>query len=334
VERTEARQGGGTSFDLLVVVVAAAVGLGFLAIPALSGLWFLRVPVGVALVLFLPGYAFVSALLPRAGRLRSCNGDRAADGPVFTGRTRVVLGLGLSAGSAPLVGIVIGQTRFGVDPYPTLVALGVITILLSVVAAGRRRRAGEDRYGVSFRRGAGQLRAAITRGHEREIVLNLLLLTGVVVAVAGLGFAVATSDNGERYTEFYVLAEDPATGDLVADDYPETVVAGDPVELHLGIANRERRQVTYTVVVQLQRLEGPADDQTVAERSELGSFRVTVRDGRTLERPHTVEPVLRGEELRLTYLLYVGDPPANPGTGTAYRSLHLWIDVVPPDEES
>lgn len=331
---TEPSQGGGTSLDLVVVVLLAAVALGFISVPSLSGLWLVRIPVGVLLVLVLPGYALVSALLPGVDGLRSCDGDGPADGPAFTGPTRVVLGVGLSAASAPLVGIVLAYTPFGLDPVPMLVALGGLTIVLSVVAAVRRRRLGEDRYGVSVRRGGRRLRAAITTGHDREVVLNVVLVAGVVVAVAGLGLAVATSDNGERYTEFYVLAEDPETGALVADGYPETVPAGDPLELHLGITNQEGRQVTYTVVVRLQRLEGPPGERTVAERADLDAFPVQVREGRTVERPVVVEPTLRGRDLRLTYLLYVGEPPANPGSGTAYRSLHLWIDVVPPDEES
>jgi uncharacterized membrane protein len=35
-----------------------------------------------------------------------------------------------------------------------------------------------------------------------------------------------------------------------------------------------------------------------------------------------------GERLRLIYLLYRGDAPAAPSTATAYREVHLWVNVT------
>jgi len=42
---------------------------------------------------------------------------------------------------------------------------------------------------------------------------------------------------------------------------------------------------------------------------------------------HTVAPTLPGERLRLVYLLYKGDPPAEPTVENAYREVHLWVNV-------
>jgi len=40
---------------------------------------------------------------------------------------------------------------------------------------------------------------------------------------------------------------------------------------------------------------------------------------------------MTGENLRVQYLLYRGDPPAEPTQENAYRSLHLWVDVFEDD---
>ncbi|WP_415087806.1 DUF1616 domain-containing protein [Natronomonas sp.] len=45
------------------------------------------------------------------------------------------------------------------------------------------------------------------------------------------------------------------------------------------------------------------------------------------ERNITVSDELTGTDLRLSFLLYDGDVPAQPTRENAYRNLHLWISV-------
>jgi hypothetical protein len=60
-----------------------------------------------------------------------------------------------------------------------------------------------------------------------------------------------------------------------------------------------------------------------------------VEDGETWEQSHTTRPAMTGDNIRLTYLLYVGNPPAEttPQADSAYRSVHIWLEVGSPDSD-
>lgn len=322
---SDARPGGGVGdvLDLLgvgtvavVVVVTIVVG-GRIAAP-------IRVAVGTVLVLFAPGYALVALLLPNRTTEASDGGERS----VATGE-RLLLSLGLSVVVVSLVGLLLNYTTLPINQYNLPVAVGVTTLLLTLLALGRRllaepaRRFSGDSLGTPRR-----LVRRVTTGSTRSTAVSAALVIGLVVAVAGVGLGVATTENGEQYTEFYLLSEDES-GALVADDYPSELTVGETTGLHVGVGNQEGEPVEYTVVAQLQRIDRDQGRATVAERTGVGGFEVTLGAGQTVERRHTFEPTVEGEALRLTYLLYTGTPPSNPSSATAYRSVHLWVDVTP-----
>jgi uncharacterized membrane protein len=156
-------------------------------------------------------------------------------------------------------------------------------------------------------------------------VLNVVLLAGLVIAALGVGTAIALSGGGEQYTEFYVLSEDPETGETIADEYPTESSVGNESEFVVGITNREGETETYTLIVRLERTED--DLRSVAERTQVARIERSLRHGETVEVPITVEQRIPGENVRLSYLLYVDTPPNQPSGENAYRNLHLWIDV-------
>ncbi|WP_254838767.1 DUF1616 domain-containing protein [Natronomonas marina] len=311
------------SLDLLGVALLAVAGTfpllveGTLPTPV-------RVGIGIGLILFAPGYALVSLLIPRE-TVVGVDGDERR---VPMGE-RLLLAVGFSIVTVPLVGILLNYTQWGPDPESTVAAVGIVTFLLAELAIWRRLAADAPRR---FRPGIAGLPkrvgSRLAADTNRETVVNVVLVAGLAVAVAGVGLAVATTDNGERYTEFYLLAENDS-GELVADGYPTELSVGKPTELHVGVANREAEPVTYTVVVQLQRVERTEAGRTVTERFGVDSFRVRAGAGETVQRRHAVEPTVAGEGFRLTYLLYAGAAPSDPSTSNAYRSVHLWVDVTP-----
>jgi uncharacterized membrane protein len=93
--------------------------------------------------------------------------------------------------------------------------------------------------------------------------------------------------------------------------------------------------VEYTVVVELQRVTivNETDSTTnattvrVLDERELRRFEVSLAHNETWHNQHTVTPTMTGDRLRLQYLLYRGEPPADPSGETAYRELHLWVNV-------
>ena len=309
-----------TSFDSepipLDLLIVGAVTIGALVSSLVVGFAdsTVRVVLGLVFVLFAPGYAVVSLLVPATD---------LETGSRVTVTERVVLSIGLSVIVVPLVGIALSYTGWGIQPAAVLSAVGVLTLLLLLLAGIRRYRIPPSRrYGRSGAGVVGRLhdRVVVPR-NRRETVLNAVIAVGLVVAVLGVGLALATTDSGERYTEFYLLSEDPETGELVADELPAELTVGESAELHVGIGNNEQTEMEYTVVTQLQRVDG-----SVTDRTELDRFELTLEDGETRKQAHAIEPTMEGE-LRVAYLLYVDDPPEEPTEDDAYRSVHFWIDV-------
>lgn len=316
--------------DLLAVALLA-VGIVVLTWTSGATTSLARILLGFLFVVFAPGYALVSLLLPAStsdpdANLRYSTGNWSL---VVTTVERAILSIGFSVMLVPLLGIVLNYSSWGLQPVPMVVSIGALTIGLSVLAAARRRRVPPSRrYGPSSFGVLAHLRAWLAApDHRLEIALNVGIAIGLVVAVAGVGLAIATVDNGERYTEFYLLGEDSETGEPVADEYPTQLTQGEEAELYVGLTNQERERTTYTVVVLMDRMAGPPGNKTVTERTELDRFERTVEYGATWERRHTIEPSMEGERLRVTYLLYEGSAPTEPTVDNAYRNLHIWVNV-------
>ncbi|EMA58931.1 DUF1616 domain-containing protein [Halorubrum lipolyticum] len=322
---------GRLPLDLLVV---SLVSLGVVALADAGNGGLVRTLLGGLFVVFCPGYALVAALLPqRTSPLPervSAVGFRREESASLTGLERVVSSIAVSVILVPFVGFLLHYTQWGIRPTTMVPGIAAATVALSVLAAVRRLRLPPDeRFAVAslalFRRLDGWVREP---DRPVETALNVFLVVGLVVAVAGVGIAAATSTNGERYTELSVLGEDPETGEAVADEYPRALAPGEEATIRVGIANREGAAQTYTVVAQLQRLDDDGGGEArVVERSTLDRFEASLEPGESVERPRTVEPTMEGDGLRIAYLLYADDPPTNPTAENAYRSVHLWVDV-------
>jgi uncharacterized membrane protein len=83
-----------------------------------------RIVLGPLLVLFLPGYSLIAALFPGKDDL--------------DGIERIALSFGLSIAVAPLLGLALNYTPFGIRLVPILIVLSVFTVSLAVVACVRR----------------------------------------------------------------------------------------------------------------------------------------------------------------------------------------------------
>jgi uncharacterized membrane protein len=345
------------TIGLTVVAILVAVLPGVRETP-------LRVVFGLPFVLFLPGYAFIALLFPEAGEgpaLEDEAGVEAGsteDQTITTGEAavettdsessgstgvlspalesdrgidgieRVALSFGLSIAIVPLIGLGLNFTPWGIRLTPILVSVGGFTICCAIAAAYRRWELPPDeRFRVPYRQWFDAARAELLEPENRtDAILNVLLVASILLAVGSVGYAIAVPKQGESFTEFYLLTEDEE-GDLVADGYPEELVRGEPAELVVGVGNQEHRSTDYTVVVQLQNVTIEDNETIVRERRELDRYRTRLDHNETWQHSHAVAPTLTGNRLRLQYLLYRGEPPADPTADTAYRDLHLWVDV-------
>jgi hypothetical protein len=156
----ERRQGHFYQRDLAVV--------GVLALIALAAVFFelhplLRVVFAVPLVLFLPGYALLSALAPA----RSLE-------PI----ERLLVSLGLSFAATIVAGLLLAMTPFRLSPLSWAVMLAGVTLVASAVAWLRRVRAGIE--GPQFPRLAA-----------RPGALALMLVAALIAGDALLGNSLA-----------------------------------------------------------------------------------------------------------------------------------------------
>lgn len=345
--------------DLAAVTLGVGVTLATVFLPVISETP-LRVVFGLVFVLFLPGYAFVAALFPEAGSgptetdpssteenhsttrpapepgteaAADAVGDTADHTPQeqagIDGIERVALSFGLSIAIVPLIGLVLNFTPWGIRLAPIAISVSGVTLICVAVAAQRRwALPADEQFTVPYREWLAAGRTELFEPESQtDAALNVVLAISILLALSSVGYAVAVPPQGEQFTEFYLLTEQP-NGELVADDYPTDITIDEQPELIVGIANNEYDSQEYTVIVQLQDVVREGNTTTVTDRTELDRFTTTVAHNETHHERRVLTPTRTGTDLRVQYLLYTGEPPANPTAETAYRDLHLWLNVT------
>ncbi|MFC7045398.1 DUF1616 domain-containing protein [Halobacteriaceae archaeon GCM10025711] len=316
----------------LVLVYALVVGAVALEQPFGVGTP-VRTAMAVPFLLFLPGYALLSVVFPGrpvtdADRLDPFDARTTIARRGITGMERAALAFGLSLAIVPILALALSASGSPLTTR-TMVATTDAFVVASVSLGGVRRlqRPADERFTVPFGDWlqAGY-RSVFETGSVVDSLLNVAVALSVLVAVSSIAFAIAVPQDASGSTNFYLVTENES-GAFVAADYPNNLARGDPGTLHVGVENHEGRDVQYTVVAQLQRVETDGNDVTVLERRELGEYvlPVSANDTRTFE--HTFRPQTTGENLRLTYLLYRGDTPESPTIGNAYRHTYVWVNV-------
>lgn len=311
----------------------------------------LRILTGTLFVLFAPGYALVAALFPANGRdaERGPNLKSVADGRALANRSlkidrweRLGLSVALSLALVPLLAfaltlVSLSSPTVAFTTFSLFMTISAFTLLCAVVAAIRRSALPQhQRFRLRVDRWFADVRRSFSENSRTGSALNVALVVAVLLAVGTFGFAVASPPDGEMYTEFYLVSEND-DGEFVAAEYPDSVTPGESLSMHAGVENYEGETTDYEVVVQLQRVEETDEGAVVAERTEIDRFSVrslAPGERQITERNLTVSDELTGEDLRLEFLLYKDSVPESPTRETAYRSLHVWVDVPADDQTS
>jgi uncharacterized membrane protein len=322
--------------DLLMVVGYVVVAAALLFRPGVYGTP-LAAALGLPLLFFAPGYALVSFLFPGATPDDAGDAEDVVRESTLTsvrqhglsGSERVALGFGISVALLPVLALGVGFSPWTIDPVIVLLSVSGLTVGFAVLGAIRRlRRPADRRFSVPFRAWLGDARRTISGGSISKTALNVGLAAAVVLTVVAIGYAVAAPGPGQNFTSVSLLTQNE-TGKLVAEDYPEEFELGESKPLVLKLTNHEGQQTDYSVVVELQRVEQGSDGSAkVLEDRRLATFSPTLRSGETWRTTHDVTPTMAGDNLRLVYLVYEGDPPENPTTENAYRHVHVWVTVT------
>lgn len=302
----------GWSSDLVVAAVLTVVSAGLLLAPDFG------IPVellvGVPFLLFLPGYAIVSALFPdQPGAAPGKRvGRSGGGGPDWV--VRIAFSLLVSGLLAAVSGVLLSWT-VGIRLAPAVLLITVVTLVALAVAALRRSGLAEGRRAAPL---TGDARRALPFGGRTQ---TIALAVAVLALVATVGVVGVASPQGESFTESYVLTQNE-TGDLVAEDYPSEFVAGEEQSLFVGLENHEFRPMTYEVEIVVQEVDSDGD-VVAEERVDQFSTELAHGEGDVSERQ--LAPTMTGEGLRLQFRVFKG------GAGEAAvpdQTLRLWIDVV------
>lgn len=139
--------------------------------------------------------------------------------------------------------------------------------------------------------------------------LFIFLSVAIVVALGLIIYITVTPQKVNKFTEFYVLNADGKAG-----DYPEKVVAGNPVDIILGVVNHEYKPADYKVDIQMDSAKvGEANIGTLAYQQKW-------------EEKVSFIPRVVGDNQTVDFILY-----RNGGTEPYLKEpLTLKIDVVSP----
>lgn len=304
--------------DLVAIAAVTAITLACVYVPVLNES-FLRILFGVAMVLFIPGYALIAALFPARGDL--------------DGIERVALSFGLSIAVVPLIGLALNYTPWGIRLDPILASLTLFTLAMTAVAWYRRLLfpAG-DRFVVPARAmlAAARLEFFDPGASRLDRGLSALLLVSIVAALATTAYVIAVPKEGEHFTEFYILGPGGK-----AADYPTDFPAGSTRSLIIGVGNHEYREIPYTVEAFAlnQTFDTTTNTSTIHAVERLDRFVVTVPHNETEEIPWEFA-VPSTAYNRIEFLLFNETVPGEDIMGqdrinASYRDLHLWVRVRP-----
>ncbi len=321
------RDNNSLPWDLMAAALLSVLTFALATLPSEPILEF-AAPLGIALVLLLPGYALALALFPRISDL--------------TNKGRATLSVGLSLAIAVMIATGLVLTTGSVLPASLAQALSITALALTaaaylrrsalpsgwrfvldyrrdlmpiVVPAGRRKKAGvpvviqriqQIQRVVAVQRNTTQPNTVI----QRNVVMALLAMA-IIIAISAFAYtnyanititpAISPNQTDERsFTEFNVLDRSNG-GPALSDTGKGSVIA--------RIINHEHHIINYTIRLVL-------DDATLIEK------KIKLDHNRTWEGPISYTISNPKERQRLDILLYKDGDFSAP-----YKEKHIWIDA-------
>lgn len=296
----------------------------------------IRVPIALAVVLFVPGYVVVAALYPgatdstdrsfengrdslRSGRLRSGIG----------GVERVALSFALSFVIVPVLVFPLVRLYEGVHLAPTTVALTGFALLVTAIAAVRRRNLPEEeRFSGPIRSWLATDRSsALSFNGRADAALTVLLVASILLVAGSVGFAAVNLPQDDEFSSISLLTE-TEDGELTADGLPTEISEEESEEIVVEVENHEYRTTEYTLVVVEQSLESNGDEPVVNDQRELDRVSFQLQHGEIESLEHELEPTLTDEDARIAWLLYVDETPDDVSIDDAPYHVYVNVDVA------
>jgi uncharacterized membrane protein len=289
---------GRKSWDLWSIIIGSLLLIGAaLLLPDTV----LPVILGIAFLVFLPGYAILVVLFPAHKDLNIL--ERAA------------ISFGVSIAIVPVVGIGLNVSEFGARLSSILMIISVIALVFALIGLLIRSRTAEPYLPVTL--GAAWVWATpfARKGGKTQKIMSVVLVIALVASAFSLIFLVSNPAQEQSFTEFYILN---SNGN--ATNYPHNLAVSQAASVTLGIINHEHRQVNYTLEIWLTGVT-VANNQTSmhsmylfeSRNLTLANVPVDVQDNKTkqYETNYTFQVQLPGV-YKLFFLLYLDQEPVLP----------------------
>jgi uncharacterized membrane protein len=259
-----------------------------------------RIPLGIILVLFVPGFATVSALFRYGKRISII--------------TVVGISIGLSIATVPFLALFLHLLSVEIRPLSIALSLSIWILMWAVVGLMRR----DVRVGHDLQRQESLTRRSIFSGiRSVRPSLGTSLLATVLVLVVVLGYSVVSATTGHDIdTEFYVLGSDGQ-----AQEYPRNISVDQLVLSQLGITNGDEGSRNYYVHVSTSDFANPEQSTSLTTVGPI-----------TVEKFSTAEPTILwslnepGSDKAVRFDLY------RSGDAVPYRELVFFVNVTTPAE--
>ncbi len=277
--------------DLLIVLTITFLTIISIYVPIIS-----KTPLnsilGLLFVLFIPGYTLIAALFPKKQDL-----DNIA---------RLALSFGMSLAISPLIGLALNYTPFGIKLSPIVISLTIFTIIMVLISYIRRKKvSSENRFNPEITNSLSSLKQSFNSESRLDKILSIILILSLVLAIATTAYIIVKPKEGEKFTEFYILGPNGK-----ASDYPTNLTLGQSGKLFVGVVNHEYSTVNYKVLVKLQ-------------GKIISTENISLKNNQKWEKDIIFTPDASGTNQKLELILY-----KLPDDKNAYRSLHLWVNVV------
>jgi uncharacterized membrane protein len=302
--------------DLILIAIWLVAGVLVIYLPVLNTLP-VRYVITLPLLLFMPGYCFIAALFSKVSDISLIE--------------RVALSFGFSFALVSLIGLVLNFTPWGIRLNPIVLSLTGFTLLMILVAYYRRANLPtEERFNVPFHALERTIHQELLPPGESKInhFLSVVLVLTVLVAILTTGYVIVFPQEGERFSELYILGEN-----RTADDYPASLVAGHNYPMYIGVGNYEHRNITYTVETWMTREEfdnrNNLSSVKAMDLTDRLSFALGHNEIRVLPVNLSVEKTGYN---RVEFLLFNDSVPGPEVIGSdrinaSYRNVNLWITV-------
>ncbi|MCD4810088.1 MAG: DUF1616 domain-containing protein, partial [Methanosarcinales archaeon] len=273
--------------DLYLVIVINFLAILFILIPPFSEI-FIRIPLALVLLLFLPGYVFIAAMFP---------------GRDISGIERFTLSVGLSIAITVFDGFAISVTVWRFRPTSIVVSLTLIILFFVIITYFMRKRLPFEQRFVPDAKPFIESLKTKEKMTDIEKALIIAMVGSIIIASGMLIYAKVTFED-EKFTALYILGPDGK-----AEGYQTNLSFGEPATTIVGIENYEHAPVNYTL-------------QVVLDGVVLTEKEIQLDHNDKWEENVTYIPDVMGQKIKLEFLL------SKDGGVTNYRSVHLWVNTI------